>query len=148
MAVTKMIGLGTKLYVKASTASTTTYSQIAGLISLPGPEASAEDVDTSTIDNSTDATVNWKTFQRGQVDPGEMTLTLAYGSTDASSKKLGTLLKTGALQTWKIIFPNTSASVETFTGYVKSMGRALEKGTLITRNVGIKVSGAPGFAST
>ena len=87
MAVRKMIGLGTHLYVKTSTASTTTYTDIGGLISLPGPDGSGDDIDTSTIDNSD----NFKTFVRGQVDPGEMSLTLAYSSTDSSSKKLGTM---------------------------------------------------------
>lgn len=148
MAVRKIIGLGTTLSVKATTASTTGYTAIGGLLSLPGPDASADDIDTSTIDNSTAAATYWKTFQRGQVDPGEMTLTLAYGSTDSSSKKLGTLLKSGAIQTWKITFGSTAMSAETFTGYVKGMGRALEKDAMVTRSVSIKVTGSPGYPTT
>lgn len=142
--VRKMIGLGTTLSVKATTASSTTYVPIGGLISLPGPDGSADDIDTSTIDNET----NFKTFQRGQVDPGEMTLSLAYGSTEASNKKLGTLFASGEIMTWKITFPSTAVPAETFAGYVKSMGRATEKDALITRSVGIKVTDNPGFPST
>ena len=144
MAGRKMIGLGTHLYVKTSTASTTTYTDIGGLISLPGPDGSGDDIDTSTIDNSD----NFKTFLRGQVDPGEMSLTLAYSSTDSSSKKLGTYYKSGGLCTFKVDFPSTAVTDETFTGYVKSMGRAIEKDAMITRTVGIKVTGSPGFTST
>lgn len=145
MAVRKLIGLGTTLSVKLTTASTTTYTAIGGLVSLPGPNATADDADVTTLDNSD----NFKTFLRGQVDPGELSLTLAYGSTDASSKKLGTALKDGALRTWKLTFSSTAVSAETFSGYVKGMGREIAgAASMISRSVTIKVSGSPGFPST
>ena len=145
----KMIGFGTTISMKATTASTTTYTVLAGLISAPGPDGTADDIDTSTIDNSTDSDLrNFKSYARGQVDPGEMTLTLSYGSTDATSKQLGTLYKSGDNQDWKVTFPSTTATAETFEGYVKSMGRELEKDSMIRRAVGIKVTGWPGFPTT
>lgn len=144
----KMIGLGTKLYFKDSTGSTTTYTEIGGLLSLPGPDGTADDIDTSVITNSTVAATYWKTFQRGQVDPGEMDVTVCYATTDTANKKLGTAYKTGAEKTWKITWPSTAVTAETFTGYVKAMGRALEKDSLITRNFKVKVTGNPGFVTT
>jgi hypothetical protein len=147
MPVIKRIGLGCSLSMTPTTASSS-YTTIAGLISLPGPNASADDIDTSTIDNTTDGTF-WKTFARGQVDPGEMSLTLAYGSTDASSKKLGTALKDGLKRKWKIVLGSTvTGATEIFVGYVKGMGREVSKDAMIIRTVTIKVSGTPAFVST
>ncbi len=150
MSVSKILGFKTQLgFGSSAGASTTTFTKVAGLISLPGPDGSGDDVDTSTIDNTT----NFKTFERAQVDPGEMALVLAYGSTDASQKQLGTLYASGEVVSWGFIFGSTAASstqwdTNTFDGYVKSMGRAIEKDAMITRPIGIKVSGDPGFPTT
>ena len=144
----KMIGLGTRLYMKQSTGSTSTYTAIGGLLSLPGPNASADDIDTSTIENSTVANTYWKTFSRGQVDPGEMNVSLAYGTTDTFNKSLGTYFRTGESLTFKVTFPSTAVTAESFTGYIKGMGRELEKDSMITRNLTLKVSGSPGFKTT
>jgi len=151
MGVKKMIGLGCTLSMTPSTSSSS-YTTIAGLISLPGPNASAEQVDTSTIDNSTSGSgtaSNWKTFARGQIDPGEMSMTVAYGTTDTSSKKLGTAFKDGVMRKWKVTMPTTASSKdEIFNGFVKAMGREITKDAMITRTVTIKASGNPGFTST
>lgn len=143
MAIRKMIGLGTTLSIKVTTAASTVYTVVGGLISLPGPNGSGDVVDTSTIDEAT----NFKSFQRAYVDAGEMNLTLSYGSTESSSKKLGTAYSDGKMRTWKITFPSTLVTAETFTGYVKSMGRELTKDSMITRTVTVKCSGDPGFTS-
>lgn len=141
----KMIGLGATLSVKVSTASTATYAAVGGLTSFSGPNGSGDDVDTTTMSTGTDY---FKTFQRGQVDGGELTLSLAYSSTDTSSKNLAAIYKTGAMQTWKVTFPSTAVTAESFSGFVQSMGRELTKDSMITRSVTIKVSGSPGFKST
>jgi len=149
MAVTKLLGFKTVLgFGSSAGAGSSTFTQVAGLISLPGPDGSGDDVDTSTIDNAD----NFKTFARGQVDPGEMSLSLAYGSTDASQKQLGTLYESGVIVSWGFIFSATAGSTlwetNTFDGYLKSMGRAIEKDSMIMRTIGIKVTGNPGFPTT
>lgn len=143
MAVVKQIGLGTTLSIGTS-AGSTTVTAIAGLISLPGPDGTADDVDTSTIDNAT----RFKTFQRGQVDPGEMTMTLGFGKSDNSQQKIVTAFADGLIRSWVIAFPSTAEGTETFDGYVKSLGRVIEKDAFMTRTVGIKVTGDPGYTST
>jgi len=150
MAVSKILGFKTQLgFGSSEGAGSSTFTKVAGLLSLPGPDGSGDDVDTSTIDNPDD----FKTFARAQVDPGEMSMTLAYGSTDASQKQLGTLYGSGTIVSWGFIFNSTAAAStqwdsNTFNGYVKSMGRAIEKDSMITRTIGIKVTGDPGFPTT
>lgn len=142
MTVKKEIGLGATLSIGTSEGSST-FTVVAGLISLPGPDGTADDIDTSTIDNAT----FFKTFQRGQVDPGEMSLVMGYGSTDASQQQMVTAYKTGEVRSWKVT-PPTTANSEEFNAYVKGMGRAIEKDSFITRPATLKVSGDPGFLST
>jgi hypothetical protein len=137
----KRIGLGCSIGILNTTS--TAYDTIAGLISVAGPSASADDVDTSTLDNSTSY---WKTFQRGQVDPGETQLTLSYSSTETANKKLGGALKMGTVRTWKVTMGST---YETFTGYIKAMGREIGgAANMITRTVTMKITGNPGFPTT
>ena len=142
MVIVKEIGLGTTLSIGTSEGSST-FTEVAGLISLPGPDGTADDIDTSTLDNAT----LFKTFQRGQVDPGEMTLTLGFGSADASQKQIVTAYKDGTIRSWKVT-PPTTANSEEFDAYVKGMGRVIEKDSFMTRTVTLKVTGDPGFIST
>jgi hypothetical protein len=144
MTVIKQIGLGTSLSVKGTTASTTTYTLIAGIVSMPGPDGTGTAVDTFTLDS----TGNFITKIRGAVDPGDMTLVVAYNNSDASSKKLGTLFADGTLQMFKVSYPSTASTPEEFEGFINGMGRAVERDALITRPVTITVSGDPGFATT
>ena len=144
MTVIKQIGLGASLSVKGTTASTTAYTVIAGIVSMPGPDAAGTAIDTYTLD-STD---NFVTKLRGSVDPGDMTLVLAYNNSDASSKQLGTLFADGTLMTFKVEYPSTAATAESFEGFINGMGRAIERDAMITRPVTITVSGDPGFATT
>lgn len=150
MAVSKILGFKTQLgFGTSEDSGSTTFTKVAGVLGMPGPDGSGTDIDTSTFDNAD----NFMTFARGQVDPGEMSLTIAYGSTDASQKQLGTLYATGTIVDWGFIFSSTAAGstewdANTFNGYVKSMGRAIEKDEMITRTIGIKVTGDPGFATT
>jgi predicted secreted protein len=146
----KMIGLGCTLGMAATSTTPASYDTLAGLISFSGPAATADDVDTSTLDNSTSITSGaWKTFQRGQVDPGEVSATLSYSSTESVNKKLGTAFKAGTVRKWKVAFPTTSVSAETFNGYIKSMGREIGgAGSMIQRSITIKVTDNPGFPST
>lgn len=139
----KRIGLGCSLAILNTTS--TAYTTLAGLMSIAGPSASGDDVDTTTLDNST-GTTHWKTFQRGQVDPGETQLTLSYSSTETANKMLGGALKMGTVRTWKVTMGST---YETFTGYIKSMGREIGgAANMITRSVTMKITGNPGFPTT
>lgn len=142
----KVIGLGTTFSMSTSvTTASSLFTAIAGIIDLPGPDATGTDIDTSTIDNDT----NFQTFQRGQVDPGSMNLTLSYSQNSASQKKLVTALNSGNLRSFRITHTATGFDAEVFDGYVSGMGRPqFGKDSMIQRSVAIKLSGGTGFVST
>lgn len=143
MAVSKVIGLGTTLGVKYTTGSSV-YTTVAGLLGISGPGAAAEKIDTSTIDNAS----NFKTFQIGQADPGELSLTLAYGSTDASQKMLAGLLQNRVKTSFEIDYPSSDTPAETFNGYVTGAGREIQKDQLTTRTITVALTGEPGWPAT
>jgi hypothetical protein len=141
----KSIGLGCVFSMTTSTGSTT-WTVLGGVRNASGPVTSADDVDTSTLDNNP---AERKTFQRGQSDPGEITFTLAHNSTDPSQKKLVTADNKGNMRHFKFTPPSTTEPAETLAGYVKGLGReGMAADSMITRPVTIKVSGSPGFTST
>jgi len=142
MPVIKEIGLGCTLEVGTS-AGSTTFTAVAGLLSFSGPDGTADDIDTSNMDDA-----NFKTFKRGQADAGECALTMTYGSTDASQKTLAGLWKSGKIVNWRVSYPTTATPKDTFDGYVKGMGRAIEKDAMITRNVSMKITGDPGMQAS
>lgn len=143
MSLTKRIGLGAVIAVSSSSGGT--FTEIGGLMSIGGPDGSGDDIDTSTIDNVT----KFKTFLRGQVDPGELALGVAMGTTDVGQKEIGTAYADGVIRFWKI-WPGSTAD-ETpviIEGYVKSIGRAIEKDAMITQTFGVKISDDPLYPST
>lgn len=141
--VSKCIGLGTAVGVRAS-GSTAAFTTVAGLIGISGPNPSADSIDVSTIDNAT----NFKEEQGGQVDPGDVTMNLAYGSTNPSQKILAGFLASRAAAEFQITFPTTTTAAETFTGYVNGMGREIQKDAMTTRSVTVGVTGDPGWPKT
>lgn len=144
MAVLKRIGLGMQLSISSSTGTPfANHTVIAGLLSADGPDGTADDVDTSTIDQAT----NDKSFQRGQFDPGDLTMELAYGATDPSQSKLGTARATGQIREF-LVTDTVGGTTESFSGYIKGMGRAIEKDSMVTRSVTVKITGDPGFNTT
>lgn len=144
MTVIKQIGLGTTLSVGATTVASSLLTAIAGIVSIGGPDGTAVDVDTFTLDS----TGNFLTKIRGAVDAGQLSMVLAYNNSDGTSKKLGSLYASGELQKFEVAYPSTAAADETFEGYVAGMGRAIERDSLITRPVTITVNGDPGFTTT
>jgi hypothetical protein len=82
----------------------------------------------------------------GLVDPGSLTLNLAYDPADATQKTLTGLLGSGALSTFTVVYPTTTI-IEVFTGFIGSVGREMPFGELVTATIRIDKSGPPGFST-
>lgn len=136
MAAVKMVGFRTVL--KCSTDGSTTYGITLGqIISISGPNVSANDIDLSTLDS----TSIFMQFAKGMVDPGEVVATVAWdGSTDTGQKAAHELLRNQIVAGWKMIFPTTTITEE-FMGYVKGIGREVSIQDLISAPITIKVTG-------
>lgn len=141
MPLNQIIGLGCQFHVDKS--STGTFVQVKGLLSSDGPSPSGASIDTSVLDS----TINFETSQGGLVNAGQVTLSFAYDSDDPGQKDMAGLLGTRNLATFKTVFPTTMPD-ETFLGTVDGGGRAISKGSMVTRPFTIGVSGEPGWAAT
>ena len=136
----KNIGYGSALAVATSTGGTTT---IAAIRSISGPGTDATDVDTTCLDSSS----NFRTFAAGPIDPGEVTFQLAYSTTEASHGRLADMHENKTSYTFTLTHNTSGSDTDTFSAYVKSLGREIPLDDLITQDVGLKVSGLPGYTT-
>ena len=134
----KGIGFGSEL----SVASTTGVLDIGQIRSISGPNSAYDDVDTTTLDSSS----NFRTFVAGLADPGEVTIELVADPTLTSHARLSLYHEAGSAKTYTISHP-TSANTQAFSAYIKSLGQEIPLDDLITRSVTFKISGDPGWTS-
>lgn len=138
----KIIGLGCTLGVDIAGGST--FVVIASVININGPGASADDIDTTTLDVAD----RFKTFKGSYVDPGELSIDIAYDPQTATHNSLATLLGNGNVAAWEITHSDATDTAETFDGYVKGFERTIERDGLVQASLTVKISGNPGFTVT
>lgn len=134
----KYVGLGFTLKMNSTA--------IAGIRGISNSEASGTAVDITVMDDYTTS----DRFMRkagGLIDPGAVTLQLAYDPADATQHSLQQKWRAGSTQGFTIVFPTTTLT-ETFSGIVNGVGREIPFGELVTCSVRIDISGDPGFKST
>jgi hypothetical protein len=132
----KYVGLGFSLKVNSTV--------VAGVRSISHTEASGTAVDITVWDDLSTSD-HFMRKAAGLVDPGSLSLNLAYDPADAQHKVLQGLLASGSSATFIIIYPTTTI-LETFGGIVGAIGREMPFGELVTATVRIDKSGVPGFA--
>jgi hypothetical protein len=138
--MTKTIGYGSVLIVSTTTGGEVNVAQVR---SISGPGVSANDVDTTTLDSST----NYRTFTCGLLDPGEVSFQLVYDSTDATHSRLARYMGLRYEADWKVCHSSTAGASTSFSGYVKGMSREVPLDDLITCDLTVKVSGSPGYTT-
>ena len=134
------IGFGSVLSYTSSTGEI----NLGQIKNVDGPSGSASDVDTTCLDT----VGNFRVFARANVDPGELTFTVAYDPTVDSHQRLGTLYASGTAKTFTVYHGSTSGTASAMTGYVSSLGRAIPLDDLITVDLTIKISGDPDYETT
>lgn len=145
MSLVKRIGLGVTLAVENEAGDA--FIEVGCIVDGMSEQASGSDINTACLGD------NFDTFERGSVDPGNLDTTIAYNadSADEGTAELDSLFASGDVRTWKITFPAKGAAPakeSTFDGYLKDMGREIQKQAMITRSLSIKKSGNPGFSAT
>lgn len=111
--------------------------------SIGGPSAAFGDVDTTTLDSST----NYRTFVPGLGDPGEVTLALVYDPTLASHRMLARAAQNRTEKAWTFYHGSSTGDTDVFNAFVKSVGRETPLDNLITADVTLKVTGKPGYTT-
>ena len=128
-----MIGSGTQF---SRSADDTTYTRIGKIMEMSAPEQSRASSEKTYLDNND----NYKQFEPGMIDPGEMTLTIEYDKDDAAQNELKNDFDTKSNFYYKITYPD--GSTDKFQGHITGWGKAIPKEETITRSVTIKVTGA------
>lgn len=132
----KYVGIGFSLKVNSTV--------VAGIRGMSHTEANATAVDITVWDDLSTSD-HYMRKAGGLVDPGTLTLNLAYDPSDAQHKVIQGLLASGSSATFVIVYPTTTI-LETFGGFVGAIGREMPFGDLVTASVRIDKSGPPGFA--
>ena len=123
--------------------SGTTHS-LGGVLSIEGPDAERETVDVTLLSS----TSPWRSFKVGDGDPGTLTVTVAYDNKEDTQIYLNAVMASGSTLTTFALIYNSSQDTDTFQGYVVGRGRTIERNGMIQGSVTIKLSSAPGFATT
>lgn len=145
MALSKRIGLGVTLGV--DTAGGTSYTTLAAVVDgLNEGESKATMVDTTVLSDT------FMTKSKSQIDPGEVTLTIAYDPDEATSVTLKTLhASTSATPpTWLITLPSGTLGAGTittksFAAHLSGMGREIKRDGMIVCSITLTKTGNPGF---
>lgn len=138
----KSVGYGSVLIV-CSSSDGTTENNIAQVRNISGPGVSGNDVDTTTLDSSS----NYRTFVGGLLDPGEVTFSIAYDPTNATHTRLARYLNDRYTANWKVAAGSSAGTLTAFSGHIKGMSREIPLDDLITCDLTIKVSGKPGYTT-
>ena len=139
----KQIGYGSVIAVATSTGGAGV--NIGQVRSIDGPNLSANDVDTTTLDSSS----NFRTFIQGLTDPGVVTLEVVLDSTLASGQypRLVRANQNREQVNFEVYYGSSTGDGFTFNGYVQGIGPQIPLDDLITAEISIKASGDPGFTT-
>jgi len=142
MSLTKRVGLGVTL--SCDPLGGVTYVVLGSIVDhIEGADAKTTVFDSSLLGDK------FTTKGGAQIDPGEVTFTIAYDPLDtATTVVLTGLLASSVIAGWEIEYPIIGAEVQqkkSFVGLVSGFKVSRKKGAMITADVTISVSGNPGF---
>jgi hypothetical protein len=123
--------------------TTTGLAEIGQIRNISGPGASANDIDTTTLDSSS----NYRTFTCGLIDPGEVTFGVAYDPTNLLHKRLAYYMGMKSTKTFTVYHASSTGDTDAFSAYVKGMGREIPLDDLITCDYTLKVTGKPAYTT-
>jgi hypothetical protein len=136
MSLTTGIGFGTTLGYHTGTGSGA-FTVIAEVVDQIDNDVTGTEVDTTLLGDT------FKTNRRSDVDPGELQFEIALDNGNTMNQVLATLLENGSVATWQLTYSN-GGTADSFTGWVKSLGRAVAKNKMLTRKVTVRLTGNPG----
>lgn len=145
MTLNRRIGLGVTIGVDS--AGGTNFTTLGSIVD--GAKEGGTKADVADISILADT---HKQKAKGQIDPNEVTITIAWDPDDATSTVLKSLHDSVSATppNWQISLPSGtqgagSTTTKTFKGFVTGMGREIMKDKLITAEVTITKTGDPGI---
>lgn len=128
-------GSGTLLQLSIASVFTT----IAQRVEIEPPERSRVDIETTDLDSTNGTYIPCAVLQNG-----ELRLKVWHDASQATHAALLASLAAGtSSESWKMIFSDTGAEVDAFSGFLKSYKKGTAKvADLIDATIVIKISGA------
>lgn len=128
---------GTKLKIGANV--------ITGLKSIGGIEESADTIDVTTLDSAD----GYKEFISSYIDAGEVSFSGNFEPGDTTGQvALRTLLQSGTVTAFSILFPSSLGAEWTFNGIVTGFKTNADQGDAAAFEGTIKVTGKPNLGTT
>lgn len=142
MSVDKRIGLNLSL---SYSEDGTSYTPMAAIVDIDSiGEMSTEEVDTTLLADT------FMTSEPSQIDPGEVSFTLAHDPANAEVQKCSQFMRDRSVIDWRVTFAaknGNPAVTEDFSGWVKSFGGgSVSKQDMVTSSVVIRKSGDSGVS--
>ncbi len=141
MATDVIAGIGT-LFQLATIASPTNFVTVGRVISISGPQLSAERIEITTLDS----TGGYKEYIGGLKDGGEIQLELYWKKSDAKQVILRDAVNSGAVLPFKIEWPDSPATTVTGSIIVSSFGMNTAANEGVKATVTCKLTGSPTWA--
>ena len=133
----------TKFFGYRSIVATST-GEIAQLTGVSGPGVDFNEADTTTMDSSS----NYRTSVPGLGNPGDLTIGLMYDPTAVPHKRLAYYMGQRSVKAFKLYHGTTAAGDEdTFSAWIKSLGREIPMDGMITADITLHVTGKPGYTT-
>jgi hypothetical protein len=111
-----------------------------GVFELGGIEFSADSFE-STLYGS--ASPDWRTFEQGLKDGGEIPITIEYDPTNAQAVAMQDAFHNGTLEIVQLVFPAPINIKFDIPVIVTKLGIPTPKGEKVRLNLSLKVSGEP-----
>lgn len=117
-------------------ASPNTYTEIAEVKSIPGPNETSEDIDVTHLRS----TGGYREFVASFKDGGELQCTSNFLPGNSTHQTLRSLYASREVRGWSITYPDTS--VDYFDAYVKGIGRTSAVGAALEASFTLRITGA------
>ena len=121
----------------------TSTGEIAQLLGISGPGVDFPEVDTTTMDSSS----NYRTSVAGLGNPGDVSLQMLYDPGGASHKVLARAAQNRTVKVWTVYHGSSTGDTDVFSAWVKSINREIPKDGMIAADVSIHITGLPGYTT-
>jgi predicted secreted protein len=128
--------VGTEFRIGDGGTPTEVFTKVAEVLSLSGPEITAEEIDVTSLDS----TGGYKEVITGLKDGGTVALEMNWIRTNAQQGILRGMVDSGLQRNGRIVFSDTTQAAFGFK--VTSFSMGAEPGAQLKASVNIKISGA------
>tara|TARA_R110000824_G_scaffold212432_8_gene398659 strand:- start:3061 stop:3483 length:423 start_codon:yes stop_codon:yes gene_type:complete len=130
-------GLGSEFKL-GTNASPIVYTKVAEVLSISGPEISAEEIDVTSLDS----TGGFKEYITGLKDGGTVSIEANWIKGNAQQITMRDAVASGATVNLQIVFADSPQTIATFIGKVTSFGMGADPSSQLKASLSVRISGA------